>query len=432
MSMERADFAKFFAAVNDGHSPFAWQERLLDTLLENGRWPDRIAAPTGAGKTSAIDVHVFAVALTTTTGGPRLPRRLAMVVGRRVLVDNQHEHAQALAQALAEPRDDLIAEVARRLAALRWLDGLGDGLPPAGRFDLELGRPVSALSRGNRQKVGLVQAFMHRPEVAVLDEPTTGLDPASRARVHQIIRALAAGGAITAIQIESGFLKSGVIQLGAIVASYVEPDLDDPGAAFTQPAGGAIVLRWREGLAGFTDFATETFPEYEDLFVAGLQWQQRRGPLVPAGKAGRSPMVIDEKTGYQDRLGDCAEEATWRFLRRLGIETRAGDPKPCKQVAALADADTRAAVNAERALLAELEGGCQVPVGAWARFEDGGFVIDSCVVAPDGSEYIRLSARATAEEMQDRRTALRLGRELGRRLIEAGADRILRLLGRTP
>ena len=89
-------------------------------------------------------------------------------------------------------------------------------------------------------------------------------------------------------------------------------------------------------------------------------------------------------------------------------------------------------VAGERALLAELEGGCQVPVGAWARFEDGGFVIDSCVVAPDGSEYIRLSARATAEEMQDRRTALRLGRELGRRLIEAGADRILRLLGRTP
>jgi hydroxymethylbilane synthase len=116
----------------------------------------------------------------------------------------------------------------------------------------------------------------------------------------------------------------------------------------------------------------------------------------------------------------------------LGIETRAGDPHLCKLVATLADADTRAAVNAERALLSELEGGCQVPVGAWARFENGGFVIDACVVAPDGSEYIRLSARASAEEMQDRRTPLNLGRELGRRLIEAGADRILRLLGRTP
>ena len=50
MTVEREDFAKFFAAVNGGHVPFGWQERLLDTVLENGRWPDRIAAPTGAGR----------------------------------------------------------------------------------------------------------------------------------------------------------------------------------------------------------------------------------------------------------------------------------------------------------------------------------------------------------------------------------------------
>jgi hypothetical protein len=50
--MERSDFAAFFAALNDGCGPFRWQERLLDCLLKNGRWPDQIAAPTGAGKTS--------------------------------------------------------------------------------------------------------------------------------------------------------------------------------------------------------------------------------------------------------------------------------------------------------------------------------------------------------------------------------------------
>ena len=38
--MERSDFAAFFAALNGGFGPFRWQERLLDTLLENGRWPD--------------------------------------------------------------------------------------------------------------------------------------------------------------------------------------------------------------------------------------------------------------------------------------------------------------------------------------------------------------------------------------------------------
>jgi ABC-2 type transport system ATP-binding protein len=45
------------------------------------------------------------------------------------------------------------------------------------RFHAELDRPVHALSKGNRQKIGLVLAFMHRPDLLVLDEPTSGLDP---------------------------------------------------------------------------------------------------------------------------------------------------------------------------------------------------------------------------------------------------------------
>ncbi|MGI8594045.1 MAG: hypothetical protein ACR2ML_06715 [Solirubrobacteraceae bacterium] len=53
------DFPAFFAATNGGHAPFQWQRRLAEKLVTTGRWPDRIVAPTGAGKTSAIDVHVF-------------------------------------------------------------------------------------------------------------------------------------------------------------------------------------------------------------------------------------------------------------------------------------------------------------------------------------------------------------------------------------
>jgi ABC-2 type transport system ATP-binding protein len=45
------------------------------------------------------------------------------------------------------------------------------------RFRAELDRPVRALSKGNRQKIGLILAFMHRPELLILDEPTSGLDP---------------------------------------------------------------------------------------------------------------------------------------------------------------------------------------------------------------------------------------------------------------
>ena len=127
--MERSDFAGFFKAVNGGHEPFKWQERLLDTVLDKERWPDLVAAPTGAGKTSAIDVHVFATALSVATGGPRLPRRLALVVGRRVLVDDQYARAVSLADQLASslhgfvpPEREIVAEVAKLLASLRGPD----------------------------------------------------------------------------------------------------------------------------------------------------------------------------------------------------------------------------------------------------------------------------------------------------------------------
>jgi 3-oxoacyl-[acyl-carrier-protein] synthase III len=126
-------------------------------------------------------------------------------------------------------------------------------------------------------------------------------------------------GAITAIQIESGLLRSGVIGLGAVVASDVHPDLENSGTPFLRPAGGAILLSWDDRLAGFTDFCTETFPEYHDLFTSGLEWRERRGIRAPGQGAGRNQMVVAARPGYQARLADCAEEATRRFLRRVGL-----------------------------------------------------------------------------------------------------------------
>lgn len=64
----------------------------------------------------------------------------------------------------------------------------------AERFELELDRPIRALSKGNRQKVGLVQALMGEPELLILDEPTSGLDPLVQQQVHQVIRETAAEG----------------------------------------------------------------------------------------------------------------------------------------------------------------------------------------------------------------------------------------------
>ncbi len=58
----------------------------------------------------------------------------------------------------------------------------------AKRFDLDLDVRIGALSRGNRQKVGIVQAFMHDPELLILDEPTTGLDPLMQREFRELLR----------------------------------------------------------------------------------------------------------------------------------------------------------------------------------------------------------------------------------------------------
>lgn len=109
----------------------------------------------------------------------------------------------------------------------------------------------------------------------------------------------------------------------------------------------------------------------------------------------------------------------------LGIETRAGDRATSDIVRPLDDADTRAAVTAERALLRELEGGCQVPLGAFATLANGEIHLEAAVFSPDGAESIRRDATGAANDPET------LGKNLAGILIEAGAGRILRLAGRS-
>ena len=93
----------------------------------------------------------------------------------------------------------------------------------------------------------------------------------------------------------------------------------------------------------------------------------------------------------------------------LGIETRADDRDTARLVAALNDPETRACVTAERALLHELEGGCQVPLGAWARGSKMAiFQLDACVLSPDG----KMPARRELGEIDD-------AEEIGKRLAKS-------------
>jgi beta-exotoxin I transport system ATP-binding protein len=64
----------------------------------------------------------------------------------------------------------------------------------AERFDAQLGRPVRELSSGNRQKLGLIQAFMHDPELLILDEPIAVLDPLVQQSFHELLAEMSARG----------------------------------------------------------------------------------------------------------------------------------------------------------------------------------------------------------------------------------------------
>lgn len=109
----------------------------------------------------------------------------------------------------------------------------------------------------------------------------------------------------------------------------------------------------------------------------------------------------------------------------LAIESRESDETLREMLAAFDDGETRAAVTSERALLAELEGGCQVPLGAWGRIENGALRLDARVLAADGSECVARHASGSVASAEE------IGRGLARELLDAGADRLLRLAGRS-
>jgi hydroxymethylbilane synthase len=108
----------------------------------------------------------------------------------------------------------------------------------------------------------------------------------------------------------------------------------------------------------------------------------------------------------------------------IAVECRLRDTEAGDLLAPLDDAETRAAIIAERALLSALHGGCQVPMGAWGRIERGELVLEACVCSVDGSQYVK--QRATAPPDQ----AAQLGEHMARLLMEVGAQSILEEVSR--
>jgi hydroxymethylbilane synthase len=108
----------------------------------------------------------------------------------------------------------------------------------------------------------------------------------------------------------------------------------------------------------------------------------------------------------------------------IAVECRLRDTEAGDILAPLDNGETRTAIIAERALLGAVHGGCQVPLGAWARIERGELVMDACVCSVDGLQYVKQRAAAPPDQ------AATLGEHMARLLIEAGAQSILEEVGR--
>lgn len=114
------DFETFFVQVWPGLDPFAWQVELARQVYADRCWPDLVDLPTGAGKTSLIDVAVFVLALDAgePAGNRWMPRRVVLVVDRRVVVDQAEKRGSYIADALAAATDGVVKSVADRLRSL--------------------------------------------------------------------------------------------------------------------------------------------------------------------------------------------------------------------------------------------------------------------------------------------------------------------------
>jgi ABC-2 type transport system ATP-binding protein len=210
--------------------------------------------------------------------------------------------------------------------ALRYLNALrgnkadwGFVRQLTGRLDLPLKPPIKNLSHGNKQKVGIVQALMHRPELLLLDEPTLGLDPLMQREVLRLITEAKANGAtvffsshimseVEAVAERVAIIRQGVVVEVAEPATLINRALRRANVRFKQPVdisplasvpGVAVlsqdggkprhstsVLLQVEGemddlikaLAAFpvSDFETER-PSLEEIFLAYYEDDQKEG-----------------------------------------------------------------------------------------------------------------------------------------------------------
>jgi ABC-2 type transport system ATP-binding protein len=144
--------------------------------------------PNGAGKTTTIRMIL---------GLLRPTRGHGDVLGLDIVRDS----VQLRAQVGYLPGDLALYDRMQGRDLLEFVGRMRGGVPAAqyenlaDRMQLDLGRRIKDLSRGNRQKIGVIAAFMHSPRLLVLDEPTSGLDPVVQQEFHRLVRETVEAGA---------------------------------------------------------------------------------------------------------------------------------------------------------------------------------------------------------------------------------------------
>jgi ABC-2 type transport system ATP-binding protein len=188
----------------------------LDLRIEGGE-VFGFLGPNGAGKTTTIRLLLD---LIRPTGGS------ARVAG----FDTRTESVEVRRRAGYLPGELRLAAHYTGLGFLSYLGRLRGGVDRArieelaGRLELDLRRRIGTLSKGNKQKVGIVAAFMHDPEVLILDEPTSGLDPLRQQDVNALIREAASRGRTVLLssheldQVEHVAGRVGIVRAGRLVA----------------------------------------------------------------------------------------------------------------------------------------------------------------------------------------------------------------------
>jgi ABC-2 type transport system ATP-binding protein len=153
---------------------------------------------------------------------------------------------------------------------LTYLSNLRGGVPPAridalcDRLGLDPSRRIKDLSKGNRQKVGVVQAFMHTPELLVLDEPTSGLDPFLQQEFVSMVREAKANGQTVFMsshvlgEVQQTADRVGIIREGRLIAVEQVDDLRERAVRRVEIVfDTAAVAAEFEGLPGVTEVTVD-------------------------------------------------------------------------------------------------------------------------------------------------------------------------------